>query len=226
MRVMYDFAIYPNYRMIEVMDSNNSTYVSTWQEDVWPEGSSNPVGIYFCGAYPSLTTGAGGFNASSVLNYTYTGIDSLGDDVIARHFELFVLQPSTHNSSREEVLRIDYWDSMDANVPLRFEFTQPDIGTLTIDVLEFRALGASDREASPDLYVAPPEESCASVPGLPRLSSPFMVRGTIEQDYSEMPPGADPASSRRLLAQTSALARVWEQLDHANGTGNWPQLYN
>ncbi|KXZ48470.1 hypothetical protein GPECTOR_27g640 [Gonium pectorale] len=124
-RVMYDFALHPFWRKIEVL-ADNSTAVSQWQENVWPEGSTNEVKTYFCRSYEKASTGIAGFNASSVISYTYGGIDAIGD-TLARRFELVVSQPS-RKDGKSEALRIDYWDSPDGNMPLKFEFQHPDIG--------------------------------------------------------------------------------------------------
>ncbi|KXZ52423.1 hypothetical protein GPECTOR_9g467 [Gonium pectorale] len=220
-RVMYDFALYPLWRKIDVMVGSQ---VQSWQENVWPAGSSNPIAPIFCLNYSSSETGAAGVKKESVLNFTYTGVDSLGDR-LARHFELFVLEPSTTNVNKTEAMRIDYWDSMDTYTPLRFQFTHVDVGTVIIDVTEFRPIDSSSPEAAPAMFVAPLQAnanaSCPNDPSLPRLSSPFMARGAVES--ADPPAGADPATSRRLIDQSVALAHVWENLNHVNGTGDWPQ---
>ncbi|KXZ53787.1 hypothetical protein GPECTOR_6g705 [Gonium pectorale] len=219
-RVMYDFPIYPLWQKIEVM---SGTTVYSWQQNVLPVGSTNEVLPYFCGNYSAATTGAAGLNASSVLNYTYTGIDSVGDK-LARNFELNVLQLSD-KTGKTEVMRIDYWDSLDTYTPLRFEFTHKDIGTVMIDVVEIRAITASSPEAQSAMFVAPlvanVNASCPNDPSLPHLSSPFKARGAVVS--ADMPTGADATTGRRLIEQSVVLAHQWNQLDHEKGTGDWPQ---
>ncbi|KXZ45310.1 hypothetical protein GPECTOR_56g407 [Gonium pectorale] len=215
-RVVYDFPIYPFWQKIEVMSGKT---VYSWQQNVLPEDSTNPVMTYFCSNYSSSTTGAAGFNASSVLNYTYTGIDTVGDK-LARHFEMYVVQPSSQNNLTG-VMHIDYWDSLDTNTPLRFEFTHRDIGTVMMDVLEFVSIDSTSPEAAPALYQMPANNgSCPNYPSVPRLSSAFMVRGSV---VAIDMPAVDEETSRRRIAETAVLAQVWERLDHVNGTGNWPQ---
>ncbi|KXZ48483.1 hypothetical protein GPECTOR_27g653 [Gonium pectorale] len=226
-RVMYDFAIYPMWQKIEVMPGST---VYSWQENVLPaEGNStNEVAQYFCGDSPAASKSAGGVDPSSVLNYTYLGVDSVGE-TLARHFELNVLQQSDNNGTTE-VMRIDYWDALTTYTPLRFEFTHKDIGSIAIDVVEFRSIDASSPEANPVMFDVPalhPNFTCPNDPSLPRLSTPFMVRGAVVP--ADMPAGeydaggADPDTSRRLITQSFALAQQWDKLDHVNGTGDWPQ---
>ncbi|KXZ56187.1 hypothetical protein GPECTOR_1g161 [Gonium pectorale] len=78
-RVIYDFALYPLWRKIEVLGVSDNT-VYQWQENAWPEGSTNEVLTYYCRNYSRSSTGVAGFNASSVLSYTYEGIDAISGD--------------------------------------------------------------------------------------------------------------------------------------------------
>ncbi|KXZ41380.1 hypothetical protein GPECTOR_509g477 [Gonium pectorale] len=216
---MYNFAIYPLWQKIEVTAGKT---VYAWQENVLPVGSSNEVHQYFCGNYSTITSGAAGFNASSVLNYTYTGVDSVGDK-LARHFELTVTQ-LTDTAGKTDVMRIDYWDSLDTYTPLRFQFSHKDIGTVMIDVVEFRSISASSPEAQPAMFEVPalqPNASCPNDPTLPRLSTPFMARGAVVS--ADAPDGPNPASGRRLIASSIDLAQRWNKLDHVQGSGDWPE---
>ncbi|KXZ48481.1 hypothetical protein GPECTOR_27g651 [Gonium pectorale] len=219
-RVMYDFGIYPLWQKIEVMSGKT---VYSWQENVLPGGNStNEVAQYYCGNYSAASTGVAGFDPKSVLNYTYIGVDSVGEQ-IARHFELNVLQVSD-KSGKTEVMRINYWDAVSTFAPLRFEFTHKDIGSVTIDVVEFRSIDASSPEANPEMFDVPalrPNFTCPNYPSIPRLSTPFMARGAVVP--VDVPTGADPDTSRRMIAQSFALAQQWDKLDHVNGTGDWPQ---
>ncbi|KXZ48466.1 hypothetical protein GPECTOR_27g636 [Gonium pectorale] len=191
-RVMYDFALHPLWRKIEVL-ADNSTAVYQWQENVWPEGSTNEVKTFFCRSYEKASTGIAGFNASSVISYTYGGIDAIGD-TLARRFELVVSQPS-RKDGKSEALRIDYWDSTDGNMPLKFEFQHPDIGTVVVEVLEFRALNASSPEAAPAMFKPPPQDDpdfCLRSNTVPALSSPFMARGAVVSDTFGSPAVIEP----------------------------------
>ncbi|KXZ43625.1 hypothetical protein GPECTOR_85g355 [Gonium pectorale] len=219
-RVMYEFPIYPGWQRIEVLTAN-SKEIQSWQATAPPEGSTNPIETYFCRNFTIPSSGPAGFNSSSVLNYTYVGVDSVGADVLARHFEMYVTQASSTKPGQTEVLRIDYWDRLDNNTPLRFEFRTADVGVVAIDVVEVRNITSASPEAAPAMFAAPAVDSCPSNPRLPRLSSAFMTRGEIIP--VDLTAGADAAAGRRLLEYTDSLAPLWEQLDHVNGTGDWPQ---
>ncbi|KXZ43630.1 hypothetical protein GPECTOR_85g360 [Gonium pectorale] len=79
-RVEYEFPIYPDWKKVEVLASN-SKEIQSWQATAPPEGSTNPVETYFCRNFTIPSSGPAGFNSSSVLNYTYLGVDSVGAEV-------------------------------------------------------------------------------------------------------------------------------------------------
>ncbi|KXZ42261.1 hypothetical protein GPECTOR_172g198 [Gonium pectorale] len=232
-RVAYDFAIYPGFQRIEVSPSATSNLTMAWQRDRFPDRSTSLSQSYFCRNYTAASSPAT-LSAGQVVNFTYMGVDHVGDRRVghtvegggrlARHFELFVLQPSRANPNKTETVRIDYWDTQDTNAPLRFKFQQPDVGSLYIDVLEFRSINASSPEAAPGLYKQPPITDCISTPRIPRLTSPFAVRGAVmSASAGGMVSGADAPTARRMLQQSAERAAEWAVLDHVNGTGEWPQ---
>ncbi|KXZ48683.1 hypothetical protein GPECTOR_26g586 [Gonium pectorale] len=222
-RIAYEFAMYPRWTKIDVKSSSDNL-VHTWQETIntTAPGSTreNPViANFFCRNFTMSETASVGFNASSVLNYTYQGVGTVWDDVLARHFQLNVLQATSNGST--EVLTVNYYDTLNTYIPLRFEFTSNEIGSVVVDVLEYRDITDSAPEAAASMFVAPAYDTCPNNPAYPKLSTAFAARGKVV--FADPPAGPDPSSRRHLLDRADQQAAVWNSLDHANGTGEWPQ---
>ncbi|KXZ46811.1 hypothetical protein GPECTOR_40g545 [Gonium pectorale] len=226
-RIVYEFAMYPRWKKIDVKSSTDNL-VHTWQETI---NTTDPVSTrenpviasFFCRNFTLTETAAVGFNASSVLNYTYQGVATLQDDVVARHFQLNALQATSNGST--EVLTVDYYDTLNTYIPLRFEFSSNEFGSVVIDVTEFRNLTESDPEVAAPMFAAPPYDTCPNNPAYPKLSTAFATRGKVVA--ADPPAGPEPTGRRRARALDAGrerqLADVWNSLDHVNGTGDWPQ---
>ncbi|KXZ45142.1 hypothetical protein GPECTOR_58g591 [Gonium pectorale] len=169
--------------------------------------------------------------ATDTYNFTYEGLDVVNDRS-ARHFRLTILQAPAEGADAGgigSVLSVDYWDAVSDLSPLAFEFNHSSIGLVTIHVLEFRNLTADSPEIV-GAFESPNATACYNDINVPRLSSPFTVIVTPEYTY-ELPTEMDTASSgdlippeqRRALAEKQLeYARIWQSLDHVNGTGDWP----
>ncbi|KXZ53197.1 hypothetical protein GPECTOR_7g1090 [Gonium pectorale] len=239
-RTAFYFATAPDYRKVELLTQDGN--VHAWQEKVWPDGSDlDPVPMY-CTSYslPENLVSQARADPNSLVSFEWLGYGEVYD-TSARHFRLTVRQPSTSGSQSPiempETLVMDYWDTLRDHSPLAFEVTHPTAGTLYIHVLEYRNLTSDDPATAPALFVPPAEAACVNNPTAPRLSSPFTVpqydsvdEGGLEARGPEslalnetvrrrLMGGATPAE---MAAESERRVAVWAQLDHANGTGEWP----
>ncbi|KXZ41751.1 hypothetical protein GPECTOR_295g796 [Gonium pectorale] len=240
MRTVYEFAMMPDYRRIELMTINNKI-VSAWQEENLPYGVGAVITQSWC---TEATVPAGVVERAQMRNDTLSSFEFIGYDSkydrSARHFRLTVKQAGAETfDDLPNALTVDYWDTLTDNYPLAFEVDHPLSGHMMIQVLNFKTLTNGIPETAPELFIVPQKETCSFNPRIPRLSSPFTVSAyeTIpynsddqqtDQEFinGELVAAGDVTASNRrraILEESAKRAAVWETLDHINGTGEWPE---
>ncbi|KXZ51411.1 hypothetical protein GPECTOR_12g373 [Gonium pectorale] len=241
LRTVYEFALMPDYRRIELMTTTNKM-VSTWQEENLPYGVGAVITPSWCteAIVPDSVVTRAQMRDDTLSSFEFIGYDSKYDRS-ARHFRLAVKQIDAEASDDlPNVLTVDYWDTLTAdNYPLAFEVNHPLAGHMMIQVLDFKALTDGAAETAPELFVAPETETCSFNPRIPRLSSPFSISSydtvpytsgdeELNQEFvnGELVAAGDVTASNRrraILEESAKRAAIWDTLDHINGTGEWPE---
>ncbi|KXZ48979.1 hypothetical protein GPECTOR_24g269 [Gonium pectorale] len=230
-KVIYDYALYPGFQKIELVQAGDKT-MYTWQQEVLGEGSPNIPIPYHCrnSSMSQLPSGGNSLTNDRILSFTYEGVDQMPNEVLARHFRLIVKQRGGSSN-----ITVDYWDSLTDQIPIAFKFEHPKIGVGRIEVLEFKTLSAASSEvARASDWTKPADQNCTITYRVPKVTSPFAVRGEVvsENDWWGYSDDSDSTTSaRRLARQVPQLPEdeahrrllVWQSLDHVNGTGEWPQ---
>ncbi|KXZ51414.1 hypothetical protein GPECTOR_12g376 [Gonium pectorale] len=176
LRTVYEFALMPDYRRIELMTTNNKI-VSTWQEENLPYGVGAVITPSWCmeAVVPDSVVTRAQMRDDTLSSFEFIGYDSKYDRS-ARHFRLTVKQIGAESfDDLPNVLTVNYWDTLTENYPLAFEVDHPLSGHMMIQVLNFTALADGAPETAPELFVAPETETCSLNPRIPRLSSPFTI---------------------------------------------------
>ncbi|KXZ48976.1 hypothetical protein GPECTOR_24g266 [Gonium pectorale] len=230
MKIIYDYALYPGYQKIELVQAGDKT-VFTWQQEILGEGSPNVPVPYYCrnSTMPQLPGNGQAVTTDRILSFTYEGVDQMPNEMLARHFKLVIKQRDGSSN-----ITVDYWDSLTDQIPVAFKFEHPKIGVGRIEVLEFKTLNAASSEvARASDWAQPAEEACKVSKFVPKVTSPFAVRGEVvsENDWWGYSDDTTATSARRLARQVPQLPEeearrrlaVWQSLDHVNGTGEWPQ---
>ncbi|KXZ42974.1 hypothetical protein GPECTOR_108g169 [Gonium pectorale] len=237
LRTVYEFALMPDYRRIELMTTNNKI-VSTWQEENLPYGVGAVINPSWCteAIMPDSVVTRAQMRDDTLASFEFIGYDYKYDRS-ARHFRLAIKQIGAESIEElPNVLTVDYWDTLTDNNPVAFEVDDPLTGHLMIQVLDFKVLTDGVPDTAPELFTAPQIDTCSLNPSIPRLSSPFSISSydTIpytaddEQDFinGDSFDEGDPAASNRrraILEASATRAAVWATLDHINGTGEWPE---
>ncbi|KXZ42180.1 hypothetical protein GPECTOR_189g292 [Gonium pectorale] len=240
LRTVYEFALMPNYRRIELMTTSDKI-AFTWQEENLPYGVGAVITQSWCteALVPDSVVERSRMRDDTLSSFEFIGYDSKYDRS-ARHFRLSVKQIGAESfDDLPNVLTVDYWDTLTDSYPLAFEMNHPLLGHMIIQVLNFTTLADGVPETAPELFKAPQTDTCSFNPSIPRLSSPFTVSAydttpyTADDEQSDQDfvngesfdAGDVTASNRRraILEESAKRAAVWDTLDHINGTGEWPE---
>ncbi|GFR47770.1 hypothetical protein Agub_g9537 [Astrephomene gubernaculifera] len=197
-RTMYEFAAFPDFRKIDVMDNTTKT-VNVWQEQV--DANGTVIANYYCNQNPLPPTAFDSLSRSnkSLANFTFIGYEDV-NDAAARHFRLDINQGNS-------TLSVDYWDSRRDYTPLGFEFVHSDIGHVMIYVTKFQHLTDADIEQEQFIWPASvANATCTNDTSVPRVTSAFTV--PLYGSRTE-------ARRRRRLLTSGYTADAW--FDDAEG---------
>ncbi|KAG2446347.1 hypothetical protein HXX76_000934 [Chlamydomonas incerta] len=247
MRTVYEFALFPAYRRVEVA-ANDTALLNVWQEEALPLGAEVDPQTWFCMQNPLPASKLDKFKDlknTSAVNFTFLGYTELYGKS-ARHFRLSIRQPVNNTNPNPglnvtdtiplpEVVEFDYFDNRKDFSPLGFEMNHPIAGHIMIQVVEYRNLTSADVTAA---MFTPPAGlatgACTNDTSIPRLSSAFTVPTYYDPILRTTPhvnpdtlldSNPSPSAGRRLAEQAAQLAAEWDSLDHVNGTDidTWPQ---
>ncbi|GFR41921.1 hypothetical protein Agub_g2713 [Astrephomene gubernaculifera] len=210
-RTVYEYAVFPDYIKIELVN-NVTNIMQSWTQEVVTNGTTPPV--YFCNSKPHSALGSLGNANETLVNFTFVGYEEhFGRS--ARHFKLVVRQPdvsknvSSGSSSApplSSLLTIDYWDSRSGAVPLGFEFSHPWIGRTMINVTEFVQLSDSDIDPADFVYpLSVAGATCGKDTSVPKLSSPFSLPSMYRVKNTTM----DELVASKLASQGNKYASLF-----------------